>query len=133
MPSDSRRSKSTMRGVYVSGGAGGASAAAWDHACDAIDLGHRALANAREDGPDPASLVERVQTGARVLEAGCGSGRVLAFLRELESQAVGLDFALKACSAGPWGRMPSVCRSLYQAIPISSPPERKPLAMRQRW
>nr|MBA2601069.1 methyltransferase domain-containing protein [Actinomycetota bacterium] len=98
MPSEGRRFMSTMRKVFIDGGAGGASPAFWDHAWDAVNLDVE-LMRMRE-GLDPVVrlVAERVQPGARVLEAGCGSGRVLAFLRELGCRAVGLDFAVEALS-----------------------------------
>jgi SAM-dependent methyltransferase len=93
-----RRVKWTMRKVFIEGGTGGASAAFWDHAWDAVDLDVE-LTRLRQ-GLDPIVryVSQWVPRDATVLEAGSGSGRVLAFLRELNCQPVGLDFAVEALS-----------------------------------
>jgi len=93
-----RRVKWTMRKVFIEGGTGGASPAFWDHAWDAVDLDVE-LTRLRQ-GLDPIVryVSQWVPRDATVLEAGSGSGRVLAFLRELNCQPVGLDFAVEALS-----------------------------------
>lgn len=50
------------------------------------------------EGRDPLvrRLASWIPAGTRVLEAGCGSGRVLAFLKEAGARVVGVDFAAGA-------------------------------------
>jgi SAM-dependent methyltransferase len=91
-----RRVKWRMRKVFIEGGTGAASPAFWDHAWDAVDLDVE-LTRLRQ-GLDPIVryVSQWVPRDATVLEAGSGSGRVLAFLRELNCHPVGLDFAVEA-------------------------------------
>lgn len=85
-----------MRKAFMDGGAGGASPAFWDHAWDEVDLEEELLRLRKGLDPVARQVAEWIRPGASVLEAGSGSGRVLAFLRELGCHALGLDFAVEA-------------------------------------
>jgi SAM-dependent methyltransferase len=85
-----------MRKVYSVDDGGGQSHALWDHAWHDVDMAYES-ARLRE-GRDPlVRLVSLLapRTGP-VLEAGSGSGRVLAHLRDIGCAAVGMDFSVEA-------------------------------------
>lgn len=77
-------------------GPGGDSPTLWDHAWTEVDLDYE-LARFRE-GRDPIGreIARWTWEGDRVLEAGCGSGRVLDMLLDAGRFSVGIDFAAGA-------------------------------------
>jgi glycosyltransferase involved in cell wall biosynthesis/SAM-dependent methyltransferase len=91
-----RAALGAVRKIYLPHGPGGGSHQLWDHAWHEVDLDHE-LARMRA-GRDPLvrRLARWIPAGATLLEAGSGSGRVLAFLSELGARSVGVDFAAGA-------------------------------------
>lgn len=79
-------------------GAGGDSPTLWDHAWVDVDL-DKELARFRA-GEDPIGreIMRWTRPGSLVLEAGCGSGRILDMLSDAKRLGIGVDFAAGALS-----------------------------------
>jgi SAM-dependent methyltransferase len=82
-----------IRKVYVAGGPAGSSREYWEHTWQGSSI-DAALEEARSDPRPLWRQLERwVPDSGRVLEAGCGAGSVLAYLRQCGASAVGIDYA----------------------------------------
>jgi SAM-dependent methyltransferase len=77
-------------------GPGGDSPTLWDHAWHDVDLDHEIARYARGRDAIIQLLTEAMPREGFVLEAGCGSGRAVAWLGSKSRDAIGLDFAAEA-------------------------------------
>jgi len=90
------RQLGAIRKMYAADDAGGQSQVLWDHAWHDVDLDYE-LKRLGEGHDALVRLVtEHAPRSGPVLEAGSGSGRVLAHLRRVGCHAVGTDFAVEA-------------------------------------
>jgi SAM-dependent methyltransferase len=79
-------------------GPGGDSPTLWDHAWTEVDLDYELARFREERDPIGREISRWTKSGDRVLEAGCGSGRLLDMLLDAERAGVGVDFAAGALS-----------------------------------
>ena len=77
-------------------GEGGDSPSLWDHAWHNVDLDREVARYTRGRDATIRHLTRTMPTEGVVLEAGCGSGRVVAWLRSQGVSALGMDFAAAA-------------------------------------
>lgn len=74
-------------------GAGGDAPTLWDHAWHGIDIEYEMNRYARGRDAVVRDLTNSTPRDGLVLEAGCGSGRIVAWLRSQGVECIGIDFA----------------------------------------
>lgn len=85
-----------VRKLGVRQGPGGDTAALWDHAWEDAHLGLEVDRLLQERDPVIRMVARYLPARSPVLEAGCGSARVVAYLADRGLEVVGVDFALGA-------------------------------------
>jgi SAM-dependent methyltransferase len=98
-PRDVRRQpRGGVRAVYRDHGTG-QDPEVWESRWAALDLDEEIEQLHRRADPATEAIRRQVGPGRRVLEAGCGSGRVAGFIADLKSDVCGIDFASVALAA----------------------------------